>query len=269
MTVARSLRRPDLSFYSFKLGSRLRGTAELANLAAVLRFESLLPPSLTKTRILKRRHGSTAMLIPAFALCFTAMTISASAGEPSIPRTGQNVVGAILFFSYILAALFFTSYIVLSIYRIQGHKKGRQKPNYGKRLHGSHSPSRRVAQIWHSDGSTIFCALAFTSFSILSWNMLNFLIASYSRWSSTYEPRTSLGLKSITQFHHDLNLIWSWATDSSLFQAFAEDLVSQSARWKIVRAALVYSYTWNSWMSALGKSVSDKLRANGLQRQDG
>lgn len=182
----------------------------------------------------------------------TALLPSVSAVVPSHIERGENVLGAILFFSYILAALYFTVYIVLTIFRVPARHQAPPKLSYGKNSSGDGEDADRPGRARHHEASRICCSLALISFAVLSWNMLNFLIVSYSKWALSRECPTTFSLRSFDKIRHGLQCIWRWATGSNLFQTFAEDLVRDSGQWKVVRAALVYSYTWNSWMSALG-----------------
>lgn len=192
-------------------------------------------------------------LFPQFTWALAALPLSVSAVLPSHIERGDNTSGAILFFSYILAALFFTSYILLSISRIGILVESPAKSARVRALSRTHKQNGQVSQTRNRRAFRLFSALALVSFTTLSWNMLNFLIVSYTRWASTYGLPTTLRLQSLTQVWHDLRHLWIWATGSNLFQTFAEDLVSDPAQWRVVRAALIYSYTSNSWMSALGE----------------
>ena len=169
------------------------------------------------------------------------------------PATGENIVGAIVFFTYIFAALAFTGFIVTDILYLSGQRK-QDAPNLRK------SSRKRDAKISRGVRRTIvpLCALtAFISFSVLSWNMLLFLVESYKTWAARRSlplivPRyDALGIRTQAWF------IWSWATDSSLFQQFAEDLLLDPATWENARVALLYSYAWNLWMSMAGKCAAN------------
>ncbi|MBA7493000.1 hypothetical protein ES702_03555 [subsurface metagenome] len=189
-----------------------------------------------------------------FILCLPIIT----ARSPSIPPTeiqlGHNTFGAVLFFSYIFAALYFTSYIVLSISKPPTQTLNRSKSTQGAGSPHNRKAPRQAGWIWHHGAFATFCALSLASFAVLSWNMLNFLVISYLEWSAKHQVSTPVGLHGLTLLKQRIQYVWLWATGSDLFQTFAEDLISDPARWKVVRVALIYSYSWNSWMSTLGES---------------
>lgn len=194
------------------------------------------------------------MLLPIFPWQLTVLASAQSTVVSARLKPGENTFGAVLFFTYILAALYFIIHIGWSIFRLQAQDESVSKVSDGS---DSSSPRERPDRArparYHAAFRT-FSALAFASFAILSWNMLNFLIVSNQRWSTAHGAPTLFCGKSIEQLGHDAYSIWTWATCTNLFQTFAEDLVSTPAQWKVVRAALIYSYTWNAWMSALGRS---------------
>lgn len=198
------------------------------------------------------------LLFHSLMYCLLAPASGQYLATSSSLQPGENVSGAILFFSYILAALYFTSYIVLSVSRGQTQNRppseSKSESNHGRLFYSDHDRSRRADQARQQRGFWTFSALALASFAILSWNMSNFLIVSHFTWSSTLGIDPVLRLDSLDDIKHDMYRIWTWATCSNLFQTFAEDLLSEPVRWRIVQAALIYSYTWNSWMSAIGMS---------------
>lgn len=193
-------------------------------------------------------------LLPLLTLSSAVVSLSYSDTSPSRIGSGENTLGAILFFSYIIAALCFTIYIVLSISRPHGQNQLSSDSSHGRHSSHDRKGSRQTHQLRHRGAYQAFCTLAFISFVTLSWNMLSFLVVSYLGWASAHCVSTAPNLKSRDDIRSYLHHIWMWATSSRLFQTFAEDLISNPVQWKTVRAALIYSYTWNSWMSALGKS---------------
>lgn len=97
-------------------------------------------------------------------------------------------------------------------------------------------------------------ALALASFSVLSWNMLNFLIVSYCQWAAAHGFPIAFNAGSVLRTGPKSLHIWQWSTGSNLFESFAEDLLTDDRTWTYVRLALLYSYMWNAWMSFIGKS---------------
>lgn len=193
------------------------------------------------------------VLIP-FIFCLPAITATSSLASPTDIQLGHNTTGAILFFSYVFAALYFTSCIVLSISHLSTRCPVPSKPSYEESSRYRRKPPRKGEWVWHHGAFATFCALSLASFTVLSWNMLNFLIVSYLGWSAKHGVSIASPVLGLSQFLQWVQSVWSWATGSNLFQTFAEDLISNPTQWKLVRAALVYSYTWNSWMSTLGEA---------------
>ena len=113
-----------------------------------------------------------------------------------------NVFGAVVFFLYIAAALVCTADIV---------------------KHVRHSIRTYNATI------LLYIALAVSSFSLLSYNMLSFLIVSYQTFYG------HLRAPSIAS-------IWTWASHSQLFTTFAQDLLLHADRWRWVKVSLLGSY---------------------------
>jgi len=97
-------------------------------------------------------------------------------------------------------------------------------------------------------------ALALASFSVTSWNMLNFLIVSYCQWAAAHSVPVAFNVGSLLRTGPKSLHIWQWSTGSNLFEWFAEDLLTDDKTWTYVRLALLYSYVWNVWMSFIGKS---------------
>lgn len=193
------------------------------------------------------------MVLISFIISLLAITVTSSLTHLTDVRPGHNTIGAIIFFSYIFVALYFTSYIVLSISRIPSHSPASPKSSYGKGSRHNQKGSRKVGWTWRHGAFAMFCALSLVSFVVLSWNMLSFLVVSYLEWSATHGLTLPSHLDSPAQLWQHVQYVWYWATGSTLFQTFAEDLISNQSQWKVVRAALIYSYTWNSWMSTLGE----------------
>jgi hypothetical protein len=141
-----------------------------------------------------------------------------------------NYLGTTLFLSYILLALYFSFSISTSLY---AQYKRLSSPKIAEDV--------KNARIRHIK---IYAFLAFVSFAILSYNMLNFLIQSLTVWARTQNllgRRVSLlGLR-------------YWMLETNLFGRFARELVGErsSAFW--TQAALLQTWFWNVWMAYKGK----------------
>lgn len=125
-----------------------------------------------------------------------------------------NLPGAIIFWSYILAALLFTSIAITLILR--------QK-----------SPPQNRNHVY------LFATLALISFSAISFNMLHVLIKSYTLWSD----KRWLGLQST----------WTWSTHSTLFQDFGNEIVATDERFIWTRSALWMTLGVCVWMGVEGE----------------
>ena len=121
-----------------------------------------------------------------------------------------NYIGAAIFWSYIVAALFFSGVVISTISTIPQSKVCDQQKR-----------ERDVA---------LFSALACVSFATLSFNMLNVLIQSFRSWSEEHVIGDNLGL---------LNTIWRWSITSTLFRDFGEAIVANSSRYIWAEAALL------------------------------
>jgi hypothetical protein len=156
---------------------------------------------------------------------------------------GENLLGAFLFYSYILAALFLSCYIIRDLIV----------------LYTSRRPHPRRPQTPEDDAPddvivSVMAALSVLSFAMLSYHMLSFLIQSYQSWT---KPSQSFMLP---KGRHDpvwrdlsFGSIWTWSTSSTLFQDFAQDIWTkpECAWW--TQLALLYSLGWNMYMSIEGK----------------
>lgn len=207
------------------------------------------------------------MFVLSYFVVLIAITSAIVADGTTLrPQVGQNTLGAVIFFCYILAALYLTGHLIFNIIRLFSYNN-KVSDNAGKHADNSiessskkgavlkrkqedrngERTSRRGWAIW-------FSGLAMASFAVLSWNMLNFLISSYIEWARRHAVPVSLRLTDVYEIEQFLSSIWSWATDSNLFRTFAEDLLADAQTWKHAQLALLYSYAWNIWMSMLGMS---------------
>ena len=136
----------------------------------------------------------------------------------------RNPLGAIIFFSYILVALVFTSLILSSLFR------------------SYHVETHREA----SSGHFTFGALSALSFASLTYHMLFFLITSYRGWAlarGIVLPGSPSDLiRGQAQLH-----IWPWAVSSTLFHDFATELFAPKD------ARLVW--TQSAFVASMGSSV--------------
>ncbi|KAI7534381.1 hypothetical protein KC331_g12597 [Hortaea werneckii] len=123
-----------------------------------------------------------------------------------------NYLGAALFWSYILAALAFTSLAIHTILNIN-------PPTTWSKNHDDANPSARSRHL--------FTFLAILSFATLSANMLHVLIHSFQQWHSALSPPTHPVQPAPAAW---LSLIWSWSTTSTLFQDFAHAILATPAR---------------------------------------
>lgn len=121
-----------------------------------------------------------------------------------------NYLGATIFWLYILAALAFTAIILKTLHDMRGSKNSQRTSN-----------ERQV---------NLFGTLAAISFAVLSYNMLDVLIQSYTLWARNH----NLSLDDTS-----LNSIWRWSITSTLFQDFGNAIVHNSARYLWVEASLL------------------------------
>lgn len=157
-----------------------------------------------------------------------------------------NVIGAIIFFSYIVAALTIS---VIIVHDLLWLRKARSRTSQ----HAQHGARRLRLQ------SCVLMTLL--SFSTLSFHMLGFLIDSYSRWSlqtGTALPSAILGDGSLLGLYGtraELQ-IWRWATSSTLFQDFAEAIIEDPKSQFWTQKVLLFSFGWNCYMAEKGERVS-------------
>ena len=148
----------------------------------------------------------------------------------------ENTIGALLFYGYILSALFLTGLICRDLAgEYFATCKDRQvQPRPQKRI----ALPRTEKQIQIST----LAALSFLSFSVLSYHMLNFLIHSYQTWT-ILSPQRALSATSVR----------TWSTQSRLFREFGEVICNDPRRFWWTRLALTYSLGWNVYMTTEGK----------------
>lgn len=127
----------------------------------------------------------------------------------------KNVLGALLFLGYIVAALVFSARAWKIIW------------NRYKSMAASEVEKRKSRL-------QLFLTLALLGFSILSYNMLSFLILSYMDWAQRHNIRT--------QWEQLPTLLWQWMSHATLFEDFARSLVSIPARSLWTQLALLQTY---------------------------
>lgn len=174
-------------------------------------------------------------------------------------KTGPNVLGALIFFGYIIAALVLTWRIFSNIVALM-MRKSTETERVGKWDGGNWSSSQKRAlstkrrkEKERSKGWRYFPVAASVSFAVLSWNMLMFLVNSYMTWTTKKELPLADDLRTLHGIAFQLQQIWAWSTHTTLFQTFAEFLLSSPETWKRIRLVLLYSYGLNMWMSFLGR----------------
>jgi hypothetical protein len=117
-----------------------------------------------------------------------------------------NAVGGALFLGYIVAALLFTTRLVLSIRYHYKKAASRAQPTNFRTATG-----RRTI---------IFSALSLLSFATLSFHMSSFLALSYWNWCQTHGRSFEVNVKQM----------WEWCSHSALFEDFARALMETPER---------------------------------------
>lgn len=134
-----------------------------------------------------------------------------------------NLIGATVFWLYILAALTFTALVLQTISHLPTPK-----------------PDRR-------NSLRVFSGLALVSFATLSYSMLHVLILSYNEWTTR---------QTLDPFAKTLSLgkIWKWSITSTLFQDFGDAIVENDVRFFWVQSALLATFSVCIHMAMEGKS---------------
>jgi hypothetical protein len=152
----------------------------------------------------------------------------------------HSYIGAAIFLSYIVLALYSTLSIVASLYT-----------QYTRLYHGSNTAkdgeALRNAKSARARHIKIYTFLASVSFATLSYHMLFFLITHYFAYTGASDRDFSsisvAGLK-------------KWMLDSTLFQDFAAELVKNEANAMWTQLAILATWFWNVWMARKGMFVS-------------
>lgn len=140
-----------------------------------------------------------------------------------------NYLGTTLFLTYIALALYFTFTTIISLRRQYKRISTLKLPQDAQ-----HARKRHIK---------IYTGLATISFTILSYNMLRFLIESLATWSRT---KTLLGV------HPGGLALGSWMLESTLFTDFAKELVKDGPTAVWTQAALLGTWYSNVWMAHKG-----------------
>ena len=133
-----------------------------------------------------------------------------------------NLIGALIFWLYIILALVFTGLVLDSIRSL---------------------PTTRPAK---RQDAKIFGCLALFSFTALSYNMLNVLIASFRLWSKSHPLEQDVNLTTV------LRIIWQWSITSTLFKDFGMAIVADLARYFWTQAALWFTMSICLYMGVEG-----------------
>lgn len=178
--------------------------------------------------------------------------------DDSTMQSGPNVLGALIFFSYIVAALVFTTLIIIDIRALSSQDIDLDRRAKSRSVGVALSTKEKAKSIKVSKqkakrtGWIYFPVAASASFAVLSWNMLMFLVDSYAAWTTERGLPLVYTVRSMSGVSMLLQQIWAWSTHSTLFKTFAEHLLSTPATWQRARLVLLYSYALNMWMSLIG-----------------
>jgi hypothetical protein len=138
-----------------------------------------------------------------------------------------NHPGALIFWAYIAAALASTG-VVLNTIR-KSHRQNNGKPRI----------------------PPLLAILAISSFTTLSYNMLNVLILSYRQWTTRHGiPLGALIGSNRTPLH-----LWQWSITSSLFQDFGKAIVATKPRYLLSSSSL-----WSTLAVALYMGIEGRRR---------
>lgn len=151
----------------------------------------------------------------------------------------NSYIGSAIFLSYIVAALYATFHIILSLYTRYNAIYHSGKPSKDANLE-----AYKAARVRHIK---IYAFLASISFATLSYHMLFFLITHYLNW--TGDKHQSLSAVTVSKLKN-------WMLQSSLFQDFASELVQSKGNAAVTQLAILGTWYWNIWMAAKGAFVA-------------
>lgn len=150
-----------------------------------------------------------------------------------------NVLGATLFTSYVVVALYSTTSITASLYRQYSSIKSLKSNGKEDELHMRVQDARKRH-------IKIYAFLASLSFATLSYLMFGFLTWSYRQWASD---------KWLVFRTLNMDKLKGWLWDSTLFETFARHLVEDGASTLWTQTAILSTWFWNIWMAAKGKNA--------------
>jgi hypothetical protein len=145
----------------------------------------------------------------------------------------NSYIGAAIFLSYIVLALYSTLRISYSLYT-----------QYASLYHTSNTSkdaeSLKVAKAARARHIKIYTFLASISFATLSYHMLFFLINHYFE----YIGATNRDFSAVSG-----KRLGKWMLDSTLFQDFASELVANEANATWAQFAILATWFWNIWIA--------------------
>lgn len=164
-------------------------------------------------------------------------------GTDSIPLEDntRNVSGALIFLSYMLAALLLTAFICRDLIN--------QYLSLSKSLWNKSDLHTRLRT---------FASLTFLSFTVLSYHMIDFLLESYQQWAIDRDIELPLRVYGRSGLfgssHHRTPLyLWSWMKSSTLFQDFARSICEPQEHFWWSGQALLFTLAWSAFLSLEGR----------------
>jgi hypothetical protein len=154
----------------------------------------------------------------------------------------NSYIGATIFLSYIVAALYATFTITYSLYT-------QYNTLFNKPYRSAKDVKRDAAKVVRARHIKIYAFLASISFAILSYHMLMFLVTHYLEWAGDKN-------RSLSDVSGDK--LKKWMLESTLFQDFAKQLVKDAPNAVWTQAAILATWFWNIWM---GQKGTDQLVA--------
>ena len=153
----------------------------------------------------------------------------------------RNVTGAIIFLSYILAALLLTAFICRDLIS--------QYLSLPKSLWNKND--------LHTQLQT-FASLTLLSFTVLSYHMIDFLLESYQQWAIDRDielPLRIYGKSGLfgSSLHRTPIYPWSWMKSSTLFQDFAQSICEPQEHFWWTSQALLFTLAWSAFLSLEGR----------------
>jgi len=150
----------------------------------------------------------------------------------------NSYIGSAIFLAYIVAALYATFHITLSLYTRYASIYHSGKASKDANLEAYKSARARHIKI--------YAFLASISFATLSYHMLFYLITHYLNWTGDRHQ----SLSAVTS-----SKVKDWMLQSTLFQDFAGELVQSKGNAAVTQLAILGTWYWNIWMAAKGAFV--------------